>query len=135
MKKPMLLNILSIILVILGLVVTMYAMRSIFIYFKGTALGQYGAMIKNYRIFSIISFLMGMGILVSGVLLFLGKEIGRKIYLVTIVLSLVFRIFSYGIEEMQAFGIPVLILVFLYQYWGIKNYFIEKKKQIKIDVD
>ena len=115
MKKPMLLNILSIILVILGLVVTMYAMRSIFIYFKGNALGQYGAMIKNYRIFSIISFLMGMGILVSGVLLFLGKEIGRKIYLVTIVLSLVFRIFSYGIEEMQAFGIPVLILVFLYQ--------------------
>lgn len=135
MKKPMLLNILSIILVILGLVVTMYAMRSIFIYFKGNALGQYGPMIKNYRIFSIISFLMGMGILVSGVLLFLGKEIGRKIYLVTIVLSLVFRIFSYGIEEMQAFGIPVLILVFLYQYWGIKNYFIEKKKQIKIDVD
>lgn len=129
MKKPMLLNILSMILIILGLIITMYAIRSISIYFKEGSLGQYGVMIKNYRIFSIISFLMGMGILVSGVLLFLGKEIGRKIYLVTIVLSLVFRIFSYGIQEMQAFGVPVLILVFLYQYWGIKNYFIEKKRE------
>ena len=127
MKKPVLLYILSIMITLIGLVMAMYSVREILIYFKGN--GVIGGNSRIHIMTVIVMALTSAGMVSSGVLLFLGKEIGKKIYLITIVLSLVFRIAFYGIEEMQAFGVPVMILVFLYQYWGIKNYFIEKRTE------
>ena len=125
MKKPVLLYILSIMITLIGLVMAMYSARLILMYFKESQIVR-----DNFRAYIMavaIMVLTSVGMLSSGIMLFLGKEIGRKIYLVTIVLSLAFRVYANGLGEIQAFGIPVLILVFLYQYWGIKNYFIEKR--------
>ena len=125
MKKPVLLYILSIMITPIGLVMAMYSARLILMYFKESQIVR-----DNFRAYIMavaIMVLTSVGMLSSGIMLFLGKEIGRKIYLITIVLSLAFRVYANGLGEIQAFGIPVLILVFLYQYWGIKNYFIEKR--------
>ncbi len=125
MKKPVLLYILSIMITLIGLVMAMYSARLILMYFKESQIVR-----DNFRAYIMavaIMVLTSVGMLSSGIMLFLGKEIGRKIYLITIVLSLAFRVYANGLGEIQAFGIPVLILVFLYQYWGIKNYFIEKR--------
>ena len=125
MKKPVLLYILSIMITLIGLVMAMYSARLILMYFKESQIVR-----DNFRAYIMavaIMVLTSVGMLSSGIMLFLGKEIGRKIYLITIVLSLAFRVYANGLGEIQAFGIPALILVFLYQYWGIKNYFIEKR--------
>lgn len=125
MKKPVLLYILSIMITLIGLVMALYTARLILIYFRENEIVR-----ENFRAYIMAVATMvftSAGMLSSGILLFLGKEIGRKIYLITIVLSLVLRVYFNGVGEIQAFGIPVMILVFLYQYWGIKSYFIEKR--------
>ena len=127
MKKPVLLYILSIMITLIGLVMALYTARLILIYFRENEIVR-----ENFRAYIMAVATMvftSAGMLSSGILLFLGKEIGRKIYLITIVLSLVLRVYFNGVGEIQAFGIPVMILVFLYQYWGIKNYFIEKRAE------
>ena len=110
---------------LIGLVMALYTARLILIYFRENEIVR-----ENFRAYIMAVATMvftSAGMLSSGILLFLGKEIGRKIYLITIVLSLVLRVYFNGVGEIQAFGIPVMILVFLYQYWGIKSYFIEKR--------
>ena len=125
MKKPVLLYILSIMITLIGLVMALYTARLILIYFRENEIVR-----ENFRAYIMAVATMvftSAGMLSSGILLFLGKEIGRKIYLITIVLSLVLRVYFNGVGEIQAFGIPVMILVLLDQYCGIKSYFIEKR--------
>ena len=95
MKKPVLLYILSIMITLIGLVMAMYSVREILIYFKGN--GVIGGNSRIHIMTVIVMALTSAGMVSSGVLLFLGKEIGKKIYLITIVLSLVFRIAFYSI--------------------------------------
>lgn len=123
MKKPLLLNIISIVLMMAGIFcvgVTLLALGRL----SPDQLAQTYHTSNPAVYMAHIGYTIVLGILLftSGFLLFRGKEAGRKVFVVSVVIMVVYAVVTQGIKGVQSLGIPVLVIIFLYQYWGIKDY-------------
>ena len=123
MKKPLLLNIISIVLMMAGIFcvgVTLLALGRL----SPDLLAQTYHTSNPAVYMAHIGYTIVLGILLftSGFLLFRGKEAGRKVFVVSVVIMVVYAVVTQGIKGIQSLGIPVLVIIFLYQYWGIKDY-------------
>jgi small-conductance mechanosensitive channel len=125
MKKPLLLNIISIVLMLFGAVCVALALLALGTFSHEKLIELYGAS-YNPKIFMMNTFyaiVIGILFFVSGLLLFKGRELGRKIFVASVLIMTVYVLGTQGFVGLQGLGIPILIIIFLYQYWGIKDYF------------
>ena len=123
MKKPLLLNIISIVLMMAGIFcvgVTLLALGRL----SPDQLAQTYHTSNPAVYMGHIGYTIILGILLftSGFLLFRGKEIGRKVFIGSVLIMAVYAVVTQGIKGIQSLGIPILVIIFLYQYWGIKDY-------------
>ena len=123
MKKPLLLNIISIVLMMAGIFcvgVTLLALGRL----SPDQLAQTYHTSNPAVYMGHIGYTIILGILLftSGFLLFRGKEIGRKVFIGSVLIMAVYAVVTQGIKGVQSLGIPILVIIFLYQYWGIKDY-------------
>ena len=123
MKKPLLLNIISIVLMMAGIFcvgVTLLALGRL----SPEQLAQTYHTSNPAVYMGPIGYTIILGILLftSGFLLFRGKEIGRKVFIGSVLIMAVYAVVTQGIKGIQSLGIPILVIIFLYQYWGIKDY-------------
>ena len=123
MKKPLLLNVISIVLMIAGIFCAGIALLALVKLTPEQLAQSYGT--KNYMVHIGYSLVLGILLFVSGFFLFRGKELGRKIFVGSVLLMAVYAVATQGIWGIQVLGIPVLIVIFLYQYWGIKDYLVK----------
>ncbi len=121
MKKPLLLNVISIVLMIAGIFCAGIALLALVKLTPEQLAQSYGT--KNYIVHIGYSLVLGILLFVSGFFLFRGKELGRKVFVGSVLLMAVYAVATQGIWGIQVLGIPVLIVIFLYQYWVIKDYF------------
>ena len=128
MKKPLLLNVISIVLMIFGVFCVSLALFALKSFSHEKLAGLYGADYPAFYLLNICyAVVMGALLFTSGLLLFRGKEFGRKLFVASVVIMAVYVLATQGIKGAQGLGIPVLIIIFLYQYWGIKDYFAESR--------
>ncbi|MDR2879338.1 MAG: hypothetical protein LBV03_05445 [Fusobacteriales bacterium] len=123
MKKPLLLNIISIVLMMAGIFcvgVTLLALGKL----SPEQLAQiyHTSSPAVYTVHVGYTVILGIALFTSGFLLFTGKEAGRKVFVGSVVIMAVYAVATQGIKGVQSLGIPVLIVIFLYQYRGIKDY-------------
>ena len=123
MKKPLLLNIISIVPMMAGIFcvgVTLLALGRL----SPDQLAQTYHTSNPAVYMGHIGYTIILGILLftSGFLLFRGKEIGRKVFIGSVLIMAVYAVVTQGIKGIQSLGIPILVIIFLYQYWGIKDY-------------
>ena len=121
MKKPLLLNVISIVLIIFGALSVGLALFALATFSKENLPQNYDPAFYIKNIFYVI--IIGILFFTSGILLFKGRELGRKIFAGAVVLMAVYVLLTQGFRGLQGLGIPILIVIFLYQYWGIKDYF------------
>lgn len=125
MKKPLLLNVISIVLMLFGVLCVSLALLALGTYSHEKLAELYGTNYNSTAYMMNIFYVIAIGSLlfISGILLFKGKEIGRKVFAGSVVVMAVYVFSTQGLSGLQGLGIPILIIIFLYQYWGIKDYF------------
>ena len=139
MKKPLLLNVISIVLMMAGIFcvsVTLLALGKLS--HKQLAQSYNTNNPAVYMAHIGYTIILGILLFTSGFLLFKGKEAGRKVFVGSVLIMGVYAVVTQGIWGIQSLGIPVLIIIFLYQYWGIKDYLAksgEDKTENKIKSD
>ena len=129
MKKPLLLNVISIILMIVGIFcagVTLLALTRLT--HEQLALSYNTDNPTVYMAHIGYTIVLGILLFLSGFLLFRGKELGRKVFTGSVLIMGIYAVITQGIWGIQVLGIPILIVIFLYQYWGIKDYFADSGK-------
>lgn len=132
MKKPLLLNVISIVLMIVGIFCFGFALLALISVSPEQLAQSYNT--DNpvvYQAHLGYSIILGVLLFVSGCLLFRGKESGRKVFVASVLIMAVYAVITQGIWGIQVLGIPILIIIFLYQYWGIKDYFTEAREYKK----
>ena len=130
--KPMALNIISVLIIGIGLIALLQnfpaisKMSEICRNFNATPSIQVKAGCETSIIISMVTGIMG---LLSGILLFLGKETGRKLFFLVTVFYLIFIIFNYGVRFITASIIPVIILFLLYAIKSIRDFFSKDRRE------